>query len=145
VIDFYDLRDLFVSEQWADLDERPKLAQAIRLLCERMPQDVYDELPSLLILAPAAWKHGQVLPVPQGVLKLVIYFAPDLEKESQAQNDYTVAHEFAHAALNHGTHEWQVQDQGRQEYLAQHQEIAAVKLVKQWGYQIPAYREHKLP
>jgi hypothetical protein len=141
VIDFDDLCDLFVSRKWADLDERPKLAQAIGLLCERMPQDVYDELPSLLILAPAAWKHGQVIPVPHGVLKLVIYFAPDLEKESQEQNDYTVAHEFAHAALNH--HEWQVQDHGCQEYLAQHQEIAAVKLVKQWGYQIPAYRQHK--
>jgi hypothetical protein len=103
-----------------------------------MPKDVYDELPSLLILAPAPWRHGSVIPVPQGVLKLVIYFAPDLEKESQAQNDYTVAHEFAHAALEHGNHEWQLQDHGRKEYLAQHREIAAINSVKRWGYQIPA-------
>jgi hypothetical protein len=136
MIDFDDLCDCFASEPWAELDERPKLAQALRVLCERMPKEVYDELPSLLIFAPAPWKHGQVIPVPRS--GLMIYFAPELEKESQAQSDFTVAHEFAHAALKHGTWDWLLQNSDSTEYLGQDSEIAAVNLVKRWGYQIPA-------
>ena len=108
MIDFDELCDRLASYPWAELDERPKLVQALRLLCERMPEDVYDDLLPLLIFAPAPWKHGSVMPVPRS--RLMIYLAPDLEAKSQEQNNFTVAHEFAHAALNHGTWEWLIQN-----------------------------------
>ena len=59
MIDFDELCHRFASEPWAELDERPKLVQALRLQCERMPEDVYDLLP-LLIFAPAAWSTVQL-------------------------------------------------------------------------------------
>ena len=69
---------------------------------------------------------------------LMIYLAPDLEKKSQEQNNFIVAHEFAHAALNHGTWEWLIQNSDSTEYLDRDDEIAADNLVKQWGYPVPA-------
>jgi hypothetical protein len=84
------------------------------------------------------------MPVPNG--RLMIYFAPALEKKSQPQNHFTVAHEFARAALNHGTWEWLMQNRDStehlEEYLDRDDEIAADNLVKQWGYPVPAYRKH---
>ena len=79
------------------------------------------------------------MPVPHG--RLMIYFAPGLEKKSQAQNDFV-----AHAALNQGTWEWLMQNHDStehlEEYLDRDDEIAADNLVKQWGYPVPAYRKH---
>jgi len=78
MIDFEDFHYRFVSFPWADLEDRPKLTKALRLLCERMPADAYEELPLLTIFAPASSTHGEILPAPSGLL---IYFSPGLEEK----------------------------------------------------------------
>jgi hypothetical protein len=110
-----------------------------------MPAEVYENLPLITIFAPWGLDYGRALPAPGGG-SLMIYFAPGLERRPQAQSDFTVAHEFAHAALGHGTPEWFLQSQDpKKAYLEQECEIAADQLVEQWGYPIPAYRKRKRP
>jgi IrrE N-terminal-like domain len=141
VIDFADFMDRFDSGVWCDLDERPKLRQALEALYKRMPVEVYDELPDIIIFAPAPWKNAAGFPIPKSTDTegAVIYLSPRMEEEMQEQNDFTVAHEFAHVSLRHHTFN-AMGLPSCVEYLDQPNEVAADALVKQWGYEIPAYR-----
>ena len=139
---FEDFCDRFCSFPWTDLNERPKLARAVQKLCKRMPDNTYENLPHLTVHAPPPGIFGEVRPTPGH--GLVIYFAPQLERESQKQNDFTVAHEFAHAALGHGTAEWFSQshtgDIDNGDLCEFPCEYAADELAESWGYEIPKYR-----
>jgi hypothetical protein len=130
MIDFDNFVDRFCPDPWCDLDERPKLTQAIKLLCERMPQDVFDNLPQVTLFAPAQWKRGEAIHTVPSYDKdaAMVYIAPHLEKMSQAGNDFTLAHEFAHVVLKH-------------HLLLVESEESADKLASQWGYKIPSYRK----
>ena len=74
-----------------------------------------------------------------------IYLAPSLERESQAQVDFTVAHEFAHALLRHHLpgNDSLSKKELKAGYLNWNSEKAADKLAKQWGFTLPAYRKTK--
>jgi len=138
MIDIEDFFYRFCSFPWTDLEDRPKLVSAIRLLCERIPADVYEALPTITILAPYGGKYGQVTPAPDGVM---IYLSAQLEDLEQTESDFVLAHEFAHAFLGHWTREWWTQETDvSKEYLQQPSEIAADALCKRWGYEIPERR-----
>jgi IrrE N-terminal-like domain len=138
MIDLEELID-HINETYCDIDERPKLRRAFAVLCEHLPEATYYELPQLIIFAPAPWKYGSVSPVPnrlnRGPVGALIYFAPALEEMSQEQSNFTVAHEFAHVALGHYK---LLLSKGPTDY--ENVEDGADALVKQWGYEIPAYR-----
>jgi hypothetical protein len=143
MIDFEQFVYQFVLHPWADLEDRSKLANAIKLLCQRMPEDVFDDLPGIVVFAPAPWKYGQVTPPPSGTTDTMVYFAPGLEDEPQEQSDFTVAHEFAHAFLRHHSYESMTspEETAPSEYLEVPSEVAADRLCQQWGYTMPEYRK----
>jgi hypothetical protein len=70
---------------------------------------------------------------------IFVYLSPKLEQESQAQVDFTVAHEFAHVILKHYDYRVRqtVTDEQAKE-LRSHQEFpdekAADKLATTWGF-----------
>jgi hypothetical protein len=74
-----------------------------------------------------------------------IYLAPSLERESQAQVDFTVAHEFAHALLRHHLpgNDSLSKEELKAAYLNWNSEKAADKLALEWGFTLPAYRKTK--
>ncbi len=88
-----------------DYEERPKTAEAIRRVVEKMTG---EELEALLakvsiIFAPDPVKHGEVMPFlgSAGEEKLVIvYLSPAIERRAQRYVNSVVAHEFAHVLLH---------------------------------------------
>jgi hypothetical protein len=140
-IDFDDLMDRLNSDVWCDLRERPRLRIALETLCPRMPVEVYEELSQMILFAPDPWKNAAVFPMPKSraAAAAIIYISPRMEEESQEQNNFTVAHEFAHASLRHQRYE-ALSLTEPVDYLDEPNEIVADALVKQWGYEIPAHR-----
>jgi hypothetical protein len=123
-----DFHYQFLQSGWFD-DDRVKTVEAMRRLSERMPEEVYDELPILIVLAPAQWKYGQVYPsLLNGV---VVYLSPTLEEQEEV--DFTVAHEFAHVHLGHDA--WMNNPPSLED--------DADKLVESWGYKVPERRKIK--
>jgi len=75
-----------------------------------------------------------------------IYLAPSLERQLQSDVDFTVAHEFAHAALRHHEPESLITfsiDEAKKGYLNWNSEVAADELVAAWGHEIPKRRMRK--
>lgn len=81
--------------------DRTKTIAAWSKAYERIPREVWDELPFILVLAPSAAKAGEVFSFPKH--ELILYLSPTLENENvpQEEADFTVAHEIAHIFLNH--------------------------------------------
>ena len=75
-----------------------------------------------------------------------IYLAPALERQSQEQVDFTVAHEFAHALLRHHLpgNDSLSKEELKAGYLNWKSEVAADKLVLKWGFTLPKYRKKGL-
>src|SRR6266566_9083152 len=121
----------FFDTGWFDPNDRPKTALAMQHLIERVPDDVFNTL-DVLVFAPSPNIYGQVYP---GTLssKTFIYLAPSLEEQSQQEVDFTVAHEFAHAYLNH--------EQAARNPSAIEDDADA--LVETWGFTIPARRNKR--
>ena len=72
--------------------------------------------------------------------------APSLERHSQPEVDFTVAHEFAHTVLRHHEPEKLMtfsMDEAKKGYLNWDSEVAADQLVAEWGYKIPKRRQRK--
>src|ERR1700756_2681170 len=96
--------DTFTDSIYCDLQARPKTAKALIRLSERLPDEVANGLPRIVVFAPNPHDYGLCIPLmtgsPNGVDAL-IYLAPSLERQSQTEVDFTVAHEFAHASLRH--------------------------------------------
>ena len=70
-----DFRYQYVETGWFDYD-RHKTIEAMRRLAERIPEDVVDNLPPL-VLAPSAALLGHVLPHGTGN-SLFLYLSPRL-------------------------------------------------------------------
>lgn len=94
-----EFRYQFIETGWFDYD-RHKTIEAMQQICERVPQEVIDDLPPLTLFAPSAALFGRVFPFGGGNA-LFVYLAPNLERKSQREVDFTVAHEFAHVVLGH--------------------------------------------
>jgi len=118
----------FFDTGWFDPNDRPETALAMQHLIERVPDDVLDAL-DVTVFAPGPHLNGQVYPgTPSS--KTFIYLAPRLEDLPQQEVDFVVAHEFAHAYLNH--------EQAAQNPSTIEDEANA--LAETWGFIIPARR-----
>lgn len=95
----FDFRYQYIETGRFDYD-RNKTIEAMRKLSQRIPDDVLDNLPPLTVFAPSTALLGHVMPSGTGVC-LFLYLAPSLERKSQSEVDFTVAHEFAHVVLEH--------------------------------------------
>ena len=132
-----DFRYQYVETGWFDYD-RHKTIEAMRKLSERIPDDVLDNLPSLIVFAPSAAKLGEMKPFGLGD-RLFVYLAPRLEKKSQREVDFTVAHEFAHIALGHykpgaTSHPHGAIVQNHEDAPSEHD---ADELAQSWGFAKP--------
>lgn len=141
--------DTFTDPIYCDLQARPKTAKALIRLSERLPEDVLNGLPRIVVFAPNPHDYGLCIPLMAGDPEggdAFIYFAPSLERQSQEDVDFTVAHEFAHAALRHHEPEKLMtfsMDEAKKGYLEWNSEVAADQLVAEWEYKIPERRERK--
>lgn len=95
----------FVETGWFDHEDRPKTMTAMREVFEKIPSEIWDEMPNLLLFAPAPGIRGQVYPQlnGDGIPTALVYLSPELESEDseQAEVNFTVAHELAHVFLGH--------------------------------------------
>lgn len=114
---------------------RKKLVLAAELLAERLPDEVFNRLPSIVVVAPelsdAAYTTfgGEAM----------IYFSPEYETRPQTENSFSFAHEMAHIALGHHIPN-SVIDTGCS-YLERPSEKDADRLTQSWGYNLPAWRQ----
>src|SRR5271155_2218845 len=127
--------DTFTDSIYCDLQTRPKTAKALIKLSERIPDSVVNDLPRIIVFAPNPLDYGLCIPLMTGApngADAFIYLAPSLERQSQSDVDFTVAHEFAHAALRHHEPENLMTfsvDEARKGYLNWDSEVAADELV----------------
>jgi hypothetical protein len=141
--------DAFIDSTYCDLDTRPRTAKALIKLAERIPDDIANDLPRIVVFAPNPDDYGSCIPLMPSNSSgedAFIYLAPSLERQSQSDVDFTVAHEFAHAALRHHEPENLMTfsiDEAKKGYLEWNSEVAADQLVAEWGYEIPKRRERK--
>jgi hypothetical protein len=139
--------DSFIDSIYCDLDVRPRTAKALIKLSERIPDNIFNDLPRIVVFAPNPDDYGSCIPLMPSNSSgedAFIYLAPSLERQSQSDVDFTVAHEFAHAALRHHEPESLMTfsiDEAKKGYLNWNSEVAADQLVAEWGYQIPKRRE----
>jgi predicted metal-dependent peptidase len=98
---------------------------------------VLENLPPMTLFAPSTIKFGEVKPFGLGGGNgLFLYLSPQLEKKSQKEVDFTVAHEFAHIALGHYKPEhrqsgkWHSHEDAPDEHDAD-------RLVESWGFRLP--------
>jgi hypothetical protein len=76
---------LFVQPELFDRHARRKTVEALQTLCDRVPDEVFLDMPTFSILAPDAKVDGAVYrPVPE----IVIYFSPSLEDEPQEKSGF---------------------------------------------------------
>ena len=141
--------DTFTDSTYCDLQVRPKTAKALIKLSERIPDSVVNDLPRIVVFAPNPHDYGLCIPLAAGApngADAFIYLAPLLERLSQTEVDFTVAYEFAHAALRHHEPESLMTfsiDEAKKGYLNWNSEVAADALVASWGYEIPKRRKSK--
>ena len=124
----------FIETGWFDYDDRVKTLAAIRRVCERVPAETLEDL-NVAVFAPSQHIFGQAYPAMGPVMssKTLIYLSPDLEKQTQDDADFTVAHEFAHAVLGHGA-DWTKNGPGIED--------EADELTVKWGFILPHRRQH---
>lgn len=138
--------DSFIDCTYCDLDVRPKTAKALIKLAERIPDNIVTDLPRIAVFAPNPDDYGSCIPLMPSNSSgedAFIYLAPSLERQSQTEVDFTLAHEFAHAALRHHEPENLMTfsiDDAKKGYLEWNAEVAADQLVAEWGYKIPKRR-----
>ena len=138
--------DSFIDCTYCDLDVRPKTAKALIKLAERIPDNIVTDLPRIVVFAPNPDDYGSCIPLMPSNSSgedAFIYLAPSLERQSQTEVDFTVAHEFAHAALRHHEPENLMTfsiDEAKKGYLEWNSEVASDQLVAEWGYKIPKRR-----
>jgi len=141
--------DTFTDSVYCDLHARPKVAKALIKLSERIPDDVVNRLPRIVVFAPNPKDYGLCIPLisgDQNGCDAFIYLAPSLEHQSQTEVDFTVAHEFAHASLGHHEPENLMTfsiDEAKKGYLNWNSEVAADQLVTEWGYKLPKRRNRE--
>lgn len=139
--------DSFTDSMYCDLQARPKTARALIKLAERIPDGIANDLPRIVVFAPNPDDYGSCIPLMTGdhdSADAFIYLAPSLERHSQRDVDFTVAHEFAHAALRHHEPEKLMTfsiEEAKKGYLHWDSELAADQLVTEWGYEIPECRK----
>ncbi|MGA8150901.1 MAG: hypothetical protein WB952_08125 [Terriglobales bacterium] len=131
----------YIETGWFDYD-RHKTIAAMRKLSERIPDDVLENLPPLTVFAPSAALLGHVLPHGTGD-SIFVYLSPRLERASQAEVDFTVAHEFAHIVLGH--YKPGATDHPPDVVVQRHEDVPseqdADRLAESWGFKSKVKRK----
>jgi len=138
--------DQYTDWRWVNPEGRPKVVKAFQKLCLLLPDKVWLDAPSIRFFAPDSWHHGMCTQIPTSDPETAfIYLAPSLERAPQAEVDFTVAHEFAHAVLgHHRDNQALTPKEVKEGYLSFNHEKAADRLAKKWGFTIPEYRKGKI-
>lgn len=133
---WFNFRYQYIETGWFNYD-RHKTIEAMRKVSKRLPDAVLDELPAFVVFAPSPRLLGELKPFGLGD-RLFLYLSPRLEKMSQKEVDFTVAHEFAHIVLGHYKQGITMTPgapvKSHEEVPA---EIATDKLAESWGFQRP--------
>ena len=137
--------DKFTDPTWFDPAVRPKTMKACLALCERILDKIVNELPRIVLFAPDAGEYGRCIPLMPNDFDsdaAFIYLAPSLESRPQVEVNFTVAHEFAHALVRHHLPQNMIlsPEEAKRGYLESNSEIAADKLVAEWGFRVPKRR-----
>lgn len=136
-----DYLNRFASEPWVMIDERPKLRMAFLMLCSRMPADVFESLPKIVTIAPLPKQDAFSVKAPALTENdALIFVPPHYEERTQEENDFMLAHEFAHIALKHPQYPRFDVWTNEKEYFNTPTEREADELAAQWGYTIPEER-----
>ena len=119
--------------------------KAFGALCEHLTDEIINKLPRVVVFAPSPGANGKCLSLipAHGGDDAFIYLAPSLERHPQADVDFTVAHEFAHALLRHHLPENTKlsESEVKEGYLYFNSEKAADELVLDWGFELPPRRK----
>jgi hypothetical protein len=134
---WFDFRYQYIETGWFDYD-RYKTIEAMQKLSKRLPDDVRDSLPPLVVFAPSAAKLGEVKPFGLGD-RLLLYLSPRLEAKPQSEVDFTVAHEFAHVSLGH--HRPDGTTVPSDAIVHSHEDVPSEqetdRLAESWGFALP--------
>lgn len=131
----------FAGEPWVMIDKRPKLRSAFVTLCSRVPADVFESLPKIVTIAPLPKQDAFSVKAPALTENdALIFVPPHYEERTQEENDFMLAHEFAHIALKHPQYPCFDVWTNEKEYFNTPRERAADELATQWGYTIPEER-----
>jgi hypothetical protein len=127
-----DFEDSYVCFPWFEPEERERTYEAMKVLCQRMPEEDKDRIPVMIIVfAPPPYQMGaeHILywpACPEDRHHTMLYLSPELESRPQEEVNATVAHEFAHAILGH--------DGKVSEEDPYRQEREADTLIATWSY-----------
>lgn len=105
-MDWEEFEYEYVGYPWFEPEGRERTYKAMKVLCERMPEEDKVRIPSLIVFAPppTSWGEEHTLFHPacsEDQTTHMLYLSPELESRPQAYVNSTVAHEFAHAILGH--------------------------------------------
>ena len=137
--------DKFIDPTWFDPAVRPKTTKACLALCERIPDNIVNKLPQIVLFTPSPDEYGRCIPLMPNDSDsdaAFIYLAPSLERQPQAEVNFTVAHEFAHALVRHHLPKNMIlsAEEAEKSYLEVNSEVAADELVAKWGFKVPRRR-----
>jgi hypothetical protein len=128
-------------------DGQVKMLIALKKAAEQIPDSVLRNLPPVRIFTPVRADSGVTLMVEStgqifspAVPLTLLYLSPFLELYSQAEIEFTVAHEIAHIALGHLWSINSTRESGTFKdatYEDAPAEIAADKLAESWGFPKP--------
>jgi hypothetical protein len=152
---FEDFCYSFVGWPWFAEEERPKTFAAMQTFWKKTPARDLDRIPPTIVFAPTPYVRGHVqwlfypAAAPVDSHRAFIYLAPSLERQQQSRVNSTVAHEFAHAILGHGT--WDsTQTEAAQAALMKIRrqadlpdEVQADALIAKWGFRKAYDRRRK--
>jgi hypothetical protein len=131
----------FAPEPWCMIDERLKLKQAFLVLYSRMPDEVLEHLPKVITIAPLPIQDAFTVHAPTSTENdALIFVPPHYEGRDQEDNNFMLAHEFAHIVLRHHEHPRFDVWNNVQEYCNLPVERDADALAAKWGYTIPIER-----
>jgi len=109
----------------------------MREFWKRAPAEVLRKLPAVSVVAPSGYLLGAVTSFGRGD-RAFLYLAPQLEKASQAEAIWTVAHEFSHVALrHHAPYKGRLPSLSTLRAHARADEKAADALATEWGFVRP--------
>jgi hypothetical protein len=129
IMHILEFRSRFTQEPWYEPHGRQKLDKAILLFCIRIPRVAPPQNGAFTGKASSLTESDAVVFIP-------FHF----EERSQEENDFALAHQFAHAILGHHLQPQFGEWSNDKKYFNHPSEIEADNLISSWGYKILEHR-----